>query len=362
MRAHPHDLSFWKASQGAQRGLERILEHVASCAKCRARLARKRRQQEEGSVFGRSLDVLARRRATLERERSEAPSLFDSLAALAPGQQLLLLKNSRRFRTWGLFELLIERGKEETFSDPRHAEQLLHLALRIADDLPPASYGRELIEDLRARTWGFIANARRCRRELAASEEAFSEAFSRLRRGTEDPLEQALLFDLQASLRRYQRRLEESLQLSRRAISIFRKLGQTPAVGKALVTSSMVHALRGDLARSSQGLYRALDLIDPSRDPRLALCALNNLARDFEETGQSLEARKVLLQARTLFRQFPEMKSHQLWLEGNIAGSLGRRGEAEAALQKALDGFLPAATPELANLVARDLAALLTRR
>jgi tetratricopeptide (TPR) repeat protein len=364
MRTHPHDASLWKAARGAERGLERILEHVASCVQCRARLARKRHQQEgdEFPLLGRSLGVLAHWQATLERERSEAPSLFDSLVALTPGQQLLLLRNSHRFRTWGLFELLIERGKEETFSNPKHAEQLLHLALRIADDLSPASYGRELIEDLRARAWGFIANARRCRRELAASEEAFGEAFSRLRRGTTDPLEQALLFDLQASLRRYQGRLEESLRLSRRAISTFHKLGQTQAVGKALVTSSIAHVRRGDLARSSQGLHRALGLIDPTREPRLALCALNNLARDLEDTGHFLEARRVLLKARTLFTQFPDTKNYRLWLEGNIAGSLGRQGEAESALQQAIDGFLSADTPELADQVARDLAALRPHR
>ena len=122
MRGPPHDGSIWKASRGAQRGLDRILEHVASCAKCRERLARKRRppeEEENSPLLRRSLGVVARRQAVLERERNEAPSLFGSLIALAPGQQLLLLRNSERFKTWGFFELLIERGKEETFSDPR---------------------------------------------------------------------------------------------------------------------------------------------------------------------------------------------------------------------------------------------------
>ena len=251
-----------------------------ACAKCRA-TARPQAPPAGGRREPSARPLAGRPRAPAGRcwsaSGSEAPALFGSLVALAPGQQLLLLKNSQRFRTWGLFELLIERGKEETFTDPRHAEQLLHLALRIADDLSPASYGRELIEDLRARAWGFIANARRCRRELAASEEAFREAFSRLRRGTEDPLEQALLFDLQASLRRYQERMEESLQLSRRAISTFRKLGQTQAVGKALVTSSIAHAKTEDLSRSIQDLYLALSLIDVLREPRLSAFRLEQL-------------------------------------------------------------------------------------
>ena len=364
MRIHPHTPSLGKVSRGAERGLERILEHVAGCAKCRARLARQRRQQlgDESPLLGRSLGVLARRQAVLERERSEAPSLFSSLAVLAPGQQLLLLNNSHRFRTWGLFELLIERGKEETFTDPRHAEQLLHLALRIADGLSPASYGRELIEDLRARTWGFIANARRCRRELAASEEAFQEAFSRLRRGTEDPLERALLFDLQAALRRAQRRAEESIRLSTRAISIFHRLGQKQAEGKALVNASLVHIEREELNRAIQGLYQSLPLIDPASEPRLLLCALHNLAITLETSGRLPETRRVHLKARHLYSRFPEFKNHQLSLEGNIASSMGHRSNAESALRQAIDGFLSAGTPELADLVARDLAALWARR
>jgi tetratricopeptide (TPR) repeat protein len=364
MSAHPHDASLWKAGRGAQRGLDRILEHVASCAKCRERLARKRRQQEgdESPLLGRSLGILARRQATLERERNEAPSLFGSLVALAPAQRLLLLKNSHRFRTWGLFELLIERGKEETFSDPRHAEQLLHLALRIADDLSPASYGRELIEDLRARTWGYIANARRCRKELAASEAAFEEALARLRRGTTDPLERALLFDLQAGLRRAQRRVEESIRLSARAVSIFRRLGQKQAEGKALINSSLVHIERDQLNQAVENLYLSLSLIDPGFEPRLALCALHNLAMTLEASGRLPETRRVHLQARVLYDRFPELKNHRLWLEGNIAGSMGRRDEAEATLRRALDGFLSSGTHELADLVAHDLAALRPHR
>jgi hypothetical protein len=56
MKTHPDDSSLWKTSQGARRGLERILEHIAACAKCRTRLARTRRQDDdEIAAFGRSL-------------------------------------------------------------------------------------------------------------------------------------------------------------------------------------------------------------------------------------------------------------------------------------------------------------------
>jgi tetratricopeptide (TPR) repeat protein len=360
MKAHPHDELIRKASQRQDRGLDRVLEHVASCPKCRGRLAGPGEEPAASHepAVGRSLAAVRGRWAALARERAEAPSLLGSLVTLDSGQQRLLVRNSRRFQTWGLCELLIARGKEETYTDARHAEKLLHLALAVTARLAPASYGREFVEDLRARSWGAIANARRCQRDLTASEEAFEEAFARLRRGTEDPMEKATLFHLQASLRRDQQRAGESLSLSRRAIAVFERLGQTQAIARALISSSIVHAESGNLSRSVQDLQQSLQWIEPSREPRLALTAANNLATDLAAAGRFLEARRVLLQARSLYARFPEFENHHLWVEGIVAGALGRRVEAEAALRQARAGFLAAQDAEQADLVARDLGAL----
>lgn len=364
MRVHPHDELIRKASQRQDRGLDRVLEHVASCAKCRGRLTGPKEGPAESyePAVRRSLAAVHGRWSALDRERDEAPALLGSLVTLDAGQQRLLVRNSRRFQTWGLCELLIARGKEETYTDARHAEELLHLAVAVVAHLSPATYGREFVEDLRARSWGAIANARRCQRDLTASEEAFAEAFARLRLGTEDPLEQATLLDLQASLLRAQQRCEESLRLSHRSISVFQQLGQTQATAKALVKASLTHLVHGDLSRSVEDLIRSVQLIDAFREPRLALCAANNLATVLADSGRSLEARKVLLHARSLYDRFPEMANHHRWVEGIVAGALGRRVEAESALQRAREGFLAAQRNELAELVAHDLAALRARR
>ena len=363
MKFHPHDELIRQASQRKGRGLDRVLEHVASCPKCRGRLA----GSSEGATaaletaLSRSLRSVSARWAVLERERTEAPALFGSLVTLNPGQQRLLVTNSARFGTWGLCELLIERGKEETYTDPRHAEDILHLAVAVSAHLSPASYGVEFIEDLRAWSWGVIANARRCQRKFAASEEAFVEAFARLRLGTNDPLERARLFHLQASLRRDQQRADESLRLSERAIAVFRRLGQTQAVARALISSSIVHAESGNLSRSVQDLQQSLQWIEPAREPRLALCAANNLATALADCGRSLEARKLLLHARPLYDRFPELTNYQRWVEGIVAAALGRRVEAESAFRQAYAGFLAVLDAKQADLVARDLAALRAR-
>ncbi len=350
MKVHPHDSLVREAFGGTGKGLDRILEHLSSCAKCRQRLDslksdqrnRPNEREDYGRVLDRSFDVFQLRQVMLEKERTEAPSLLDFLVTLAPGQQQLLLKNSSRFKTWGVLELLIRRGKEETFTDPRHAEELLQLALEVSVHLPPALYGRELIEDMRARTWGYIANSRRSRMEFEASEEAFQEASSHLQRGTEDTLERAILFDLQASLFRIQERVEESLQLSRRAVAIFRKMKQPHLLGRALVKSSIAYRFKRDPEKAVSLLYQSLDLIDQAYEPRLTLCALNNLVDDLATMGLFIEAYKVLRRARPFFSRFPEKQHHYLWLEATVAFGLGRYSKAETLFQRARDGLTSA--------------------
>jgi tetratricopeptide (TPR) repeat protein len=281
------------------------------------------------------------------------------LRALIPERRQLLLRNSRRFNSWGLFELLIQRATEETFTDPRHAEELLLLALEISPHLSRSFYGREVIEDMQARTWGYIANARRARWEFQASEEAFEEAFVHLRRGTEDPMERAVLFDLQASLRKVQQRFDESLQLLRRAISVFRRVGEVHRVNGAIVNASGAYFSMGNPEQAISLLYQSLKQIDPTSQPRVALCAFNNLANSLGTAGRFMEAQRVLLRARPLYQRFPEprVQSRRLWIEAKIAYGLGRH-EAEELLQEAQDVFRSANTAYDVDLILRELSSL----
>lgn len=273
----------------------------------------------------------------MDRERSEAPALLGRLLGLTPERQRLLLNNSQRFQTWGLLELLISLGREETFTDPEHAEEILRLALDISGRLPPSFYGSGLIEDMRARSWGYIANARRVQWELGAAEEAFEEAFLYLASGTEDPLERAMLWDLEVSLRRLQKDFERSLALSYRAISIFRRVGDPHLLGSAMVKLSTLYSNLRKPNQATSTLYRALGLIDPARDPRLALCALNNLVDDLADCGRFLSAQKTLRQARPLYQRFPtpRVRIGYQFLEAKIAYGLGQ-GRAEELLNDAV--------------------------
>jgi tetratricopeptide (TPR) repeat protein len=351
--------------------VDRLLAHVEGCARCRQRVAQlkeqervvplRSRREDYGPAIDRALEAFQLRQATLDIERNEAPALLSRLLGLTPERQRLLLNNSQRFQTWGLLELLIARGREETFTDPEHAEEILRLSLDISGRLPPSSYGSERIEDLRARSWGYIANARRARRDLSAAEEAFGEAFLHLASGSEDPVEKALLWDLEASLRRSQKQFERSLKLSRGAISIFRRTGEPHLLGSAMVKLSTIYSKLLEPDQAASTLYKALTLIDPVREPRLALCALHNLVDTLSDAGRFISAKRVLQQARPLYRQCPTpvMRIGYQFLRAKVSYGLGQPG-AEQLLNDAVDLLyriqwhdMDAALQEVASLKAQ---------
>ena len=344
MQVHPNDASLQETLGPARTNTDPVRLHLSRCARCRERLSSlmlsgvfgrgSAKLDDYGPVLERSFEKLQAREAALERERSEAPRLLSRLLGLPSGQRRLLFQNSRHFRSWGLFELLIRTGREETFSDPRRAEEILELALEVSRHLDASFYGREIIEDMRARTWGYIANARRARMDLQASEEAFRVAFQHLLRGTDDPLERAVLFDLQASLRRHQRQFDEAIHLSSRAIYVFRNAGDEHRMGRALVNQSIAHAYRGDHHQAISLLNQAFPLIDRDREPPLMLYALNNLIDDLAMAGRFLEAQRLLVRAHPLYERFssPVVESRRLWVEAKIAHGLGHRDRALSLL------------------------------
>ncbi len=364
MRIHPYDALLCDVL-GRSKISVKVLEHVEQCPKCQAKRALRAsadrfRSADYGSAFERSFLTLEQRQAALERERGEAPQLLARLIGLIPERQQILLRNSRRFQQWGLWELLMELGREEMFIDPTHAEVLFRLALEVSTHLDSSIYGRERTEDVRARTWSHIGNALRASPDLPASEEAFEEAFLRLRKGTGDILERALVVEHQAVLLRFQGRFDESHRLSRRAIAIFRQAKDDHLVGRALVSLSITQGDLGDHGKAITVLGQALDLIDPPREPRVVLSALQCLMDHLSSAGRFMEAQRVFRQAGPIYQRFnePRSQSRRMWVEAKIKWGLGQTQEAVALMTRARDGFVAANANRESELVSKDLISI----
>jgi len=374
VKIHPHDDVLEEFLLSLDRGHLAVLRHLQWCAYCRSRLAYLPREAKaeavaagsrETSAYEIALEETARTVASwetaLERERDEAPGLFLELLELPADQREALLDEGvTRFHTWGVFEILVERSLEVTIQDPARGETLGLLALRLSDRLDAALYGAERIADLRARAWAYIGNACRMRFDFAAAEEAFLTALARLKEGTKDSLERAILLDLRASLRRAQRRFEDALRFLGRAVAIFLEAGERHRAGRSLVNMSTVHHHAGDPASGIPLLQQALELIDPEREPRLLLCARHNLVFYQAELGRFVEAQKLYREARPLYRSFnePWVQNRRSWVRGKIARGLGQSKQAETHFLAARDGFVKEGIPYDTALVSLELALL----
>lgn len=367
MRKHPTDLHLEALLLDQSDERREVLFHLCECERCRQRLRNRPLRQpvdepEKDPVIpppklsGPGLGFAAR----LAQERIEAPELVVELLRRPMGPRASLVTADARFRTWGVLELLIERSLATATHNAEEAEVLAALALLLADQLDAAFYGAERIEDLRARAWGYLANARRVRSELHGAEEALASARVHLRRGTQSPSEEAVLLDLEGSLRRAQRRFSEAFDLFRQAERLFWDAGDLHRAGRSLVKLSTVHYFAGEIEEAIEVLQQAVPLIDAEAEPRLRLCAQHNLVDYLTIAGRIPEARRAYGETRGLYRDFlePWVQNRRKWVRARILLGLGMEALAESLFLAAREGFVAEGIPYDTALVSLELAGL----
>ncbi len=180
-------------------------------------------EQQEGiertvaRVIRRSADVareeLTRslRETGIQRDREGAEAFWQRLKTYPPEEQRFLVQNGRSLSTWALCEKLCAESERAAAADAARALELADLALadRGAGRRPEGWRSR-----LQGYAWAFVGNARRVANDLPAAEQAFSHAWElwNLAPSREQgPLAEWRLLDLEASLRRGQRRLSAGL-------------------------------------------------------------------------------------------------------------------------------------------------------
>ncbi|MDX1382874.1 MAG: hypothetical protein R3190_04465, partial [Thermoanaerobaculia bacterium] len=115
---------------------------------------------------------LRAREQEMSREETQATALLAELEPLPQARRVLLVRNSARFRTWGLVERLLQESYASRFDDPTRTLDLADLAVVIAEGLGD-EHGVELRNDLLARAWALRGNACRIKSDLAGAERSF---------------------------------------------------------------------------------------------------------------------------------------------------------------------------------------------
>jgi tetratricopeptide (TPR) repeat protein len=177
---------------------------------------------ESGSL----LERLARSQAALDRERAAAPVLCAELLAFSPEQQSARLTQDARLHTWGVCEVLLDRSLGAADADPGESGRLALLALAAAGLLDEALRCAPVVQDLEARAWACLGEAKLRADDLAGAEDALHQAAQRLAHGTGNLLVEARLLEFEAAVRTRQGRRNEAAALLHQAESRYREANE----------------------------------------------------------------------------------------------------------------------------------------
>jgi tetratricopeptide (TPR) repeat protein/DNA-binding XRE family transcriptional regulator len=299
------------------------------------------------------------REARALAEREAAPVLWSRLLSHEPAQRVSVVKECQEFHRWALVERICRESIDAASSSADRAIELAELARTVAELVPgePASRSR-----IQGYAWFHIANARRVAGKLPQAEEALKRArtFWETGKGSElgELLEESPVLELEASLRRAQRRLTESLDLLDQALAADPTGSRTSRI---LIKKAKTFEELGEMAEAVATLRRAEPLIDREREPGLFWNVRFNLLVDLCEVGRFAEADKMLPELEELRELAIGLGSelHLLrvvWAQGKIAAGLKRFEEAETAFQQVRRGFLARRIPFDAALVSLELA------
>ncbi len=366
---------------GLPEGESRVLQrHLFLCPVCEERLAAllpgsaasphpaRSDRDYGGRGYGELIQHLLRDRRTelaahrrkLAEERRDASRLWREIEPHSATRRRTMIGGDARFRSWGLFELLLDRSRQATFEDPRRAEDLLRLALEVAERLSPEEHGPGSSAAAKTRAWAWLGNALRLLGDFRQAELAFQAAELHLSRSWLDPLDEALILELKAPLRRAQRRFDEAVELLEDAVAIYREVNEPHLQGRALMVKGLALQYKGELEAAADDFRASLLLLDATREPRLMVMGRHNLIGCLHAAGRSAEAAALIPGARRLYEQvgaltyLPRLR----WTEGRVLVTLGRPAEAEAALLEVRDHFVEEGMAFDAALVSLDLSTL----
>ena len=301
--------------------------------------------------------IRSRKREKIEAAKREAEEAFQRLMALTRRERRGLIEAFPDYWTWALALCCCEGSIRKAAHRPEEALDLADLALSIAERVPGPESWRSRVMGY---CWAHVANARRVSNDHAGADEAFVRAWDLWRAGAdaEGLLPEWRLFDLEASLRRAERRFPEALELLDRARS---GCGGDPlAAGRILLNKEHAFNQMGDVEAALATLMEAAPLVEASGDRRLLFALRFNMADDLFHLERYAEAAALLPQVRELaVQQGNELDLVRvIWLAARVDAGRGRTEEAIAGLEQVCRDFIARELAYDAALASLDLAAL----
>jgi transcriptional regulator with XRE-family HTH domain len=261
---------------------------------------------------------------------------------------------------WPDFEALVERlcdaSERAAADDAALSLALARLALRLAELAPGPPLWRFRLEGF---AWAFVGNAQRVGCDLLAAAASLATGWRLWRAGASAPdsrLAEWRLLDLEASLRRDQRRFDVALDLLDRALAA----APPEAGGRVLLKKSYTLEQAGEIAPALAVLEEAAPLAALEGEPhRLWTVRINRLVL-LCHLGRYAEAAAGLPeldeQARQLCNQLDQLRAR--WLTARVWTGLGRPEEARVAFEEVRRDFTKRLLSYDTALVSLELAIL----
>lgn len=269
----------------------------------------------------------------VEPDRAEARDAWTRLREVKTLRELVLaVRVGREHHRWALVELLCDESARAASKDAGRARDLAFAAVRIASHL-------RVREGWRRRLLGFaaahLANAQRVAGDLVRAERTLAAA-KRLWATGEDPdqlLDPGRLLDLEASLRRDQRRFEESLSVAAQAAAVTRRPEHV-----SLKTAFTLEVM-GEYDRAIGVLIEVAPRVETHPEARLRTIHRFNFMVLLSHLGRHREAARLLPSLRRMVAGDELDRIRTRWLEGRLAAGLGQTGTALKALADARSRF-----------------------
>ena len=299
--------------------------------------------------------ALARsRRVTLARR--DAAAYWATLRGLAPSAQQHAIETSPQALRWALGEHLCEESARFAARDADAALRLARLALRVTELCPADHPWRTRLSGY---VWSFIANSQRVLGDHRAAELSFATAWSDWNAGAPAdfcPLGQWRLHDLEASLRRDQRRFADALDCIERALAS----APLQARVRILLNKQFVLEQAGEIEAALGVLDEAASLLDATPEPRLRWVLEINRVTMLCHRGRYPDAEARLPGLKELTARLGNKldAARVVWVTGRVAAGLGRRTEAVTAFEEVQQTFSALRIGFDAALVSIELAIL----
>jgi tetratricopeptide (TPR) repeat protein len=266
---------------------------------------------------------------------------WSALDPLLPRERLPAVVEHKDWHHWGLFRALLDAARWYRSGDPQEAAAIAQLAVDIVALLDPKAVGGEAAaKDMHAKAFALLADCCRLASDLDGARAAIAEAWRWNEEGAGDPLDKAEIVCVDASYAATMGELETAEAILEKALALYRAVGDAHLEGRTLI--QMARTV-GDVnpEKALGHIGRALELINPVREPRLGLCAQHALAWFLSAAGRPQDALGVLDRALPLYHQFPDgwtqLRLH--WLQGRVAYALGQFAEAASILWQVREEF-----------------------